>query len=71
MGFTEGSKYTMEEVKAVMINEGLDYAIDCWLTLENIEDDKLRELCMQFKEVRQQIKDRMEEELGEDACAGL
>jgi hypothetical protein len=71
MGFFEGSKYTMDEVKAVMINEGLDYAIDSWMTLENIEDDELRELCMQFKEVRQKIKDRMESVLGEGACSGL
>ena len=49
MGFGEGQKYTMEEVRAVMINEGLDYAIDGWMTTENIEDDELRELCMQFK----------------------
>jgi len=71
MGFGEGQKYTMEEVRAVMINEGLDYAIDGWMTTENIEDDELRELCMQFKNVRQQIKDRMEEVLGEGACSGL
>jgi len=71
MGFGEGQKYTMKEVKAVMINEGLDYAIDSWMTLENIEDDELRELCIQFREVRQKIKDRMEEVLGEDSCNGL
>ena len=71
MGFSDDSKYTMDEVKAVMISEGLDYAIDGWMTLENIEDDELRELCIQFKEVRQKIKNRMEEVLGEGACSGL
>jgi len=71
MGFSDDSKYTMEEVKAVMISEGLDYAIDGWMTLENIEDDELRQLCIQFKEVRQKIKNRMEEVLGEGACSGL
>jgi len=71
MGFSDDSKYTMEEVKAIMKNEGLDYAIDGWMTLENIEDDELRELCMQFKEVRQKIKNRMEEVLGKGACSGF
>lgn len=71
MGFSDDSKYTMEEVKAIMINEGLDYAIDGWMTLENIEDDELRELCMQFKDLRQKIKNRIEDVLGEGTCSGL
>lgn len=71
MGFSEDSKYTMQDVKAIMIKEGLDYAIDGWMTLENIEDDELRELCVQFKEVRQKIKNRIEEELGNGSCSGL
>lgn len=71
MGFFDDSKYTMEEVQAVMINEGLDYAINSWMTLENIEDDELKELCIQFKEVREKILNRMEEKLGEGSCSGL
>lgn len=71
MGFSEDSKYTMQDVRAVMINEGLDYSIDSWMSLERIEDDKLRELCLDFKEVRRKIKERMEEVLGEGSCSGL
>lgn len=71
MGFSDDSKYTMEEVRAVMINEGLDYAINSWMTLENIEDEELKELCIQFKEVREKILKRMEEKLGEGSCSGL
>ncbi len=71
MGFSDDSKYTMEEVRAVMINEGLDYAINSWMTLENIEDEELKELCIQFKEVREKILKRMEEKLGKGSCSGL
>ena len=71
MGFSEGEKYTTKEVKAVMINEGLDYAIDSWMTLENISDDELKELCFEFKKIRSKIKNRMETILGEGSCSGL
>lgn len=71
MGFSDNSKYTMKEIKAVMINEGLDYAIHSWLTIENIADEELKNLCKQFQEVREKIIKRMEQELGEGACSGL
>lgn len=71
MGFFDNSKYTTEEVLAVMFQEGFDYGINSWMTLENIEDEELKKLCIEFKEVKEKIINRIEQELGEGSCSGL
>lgn len=38
-------KYTNEDVLDIVENEGLEYAILDYMTLDDIEDEELRELC--------------------------
>lgn len=59
-------KYTNEEVLDVIENEGLEYAITGYLSLDSIENPKLTDLFKQIKRLYDEVElelDKIREEL--------
>ena len=61
-----GDNYTNEQVRCIMINEGLDYAVLNYMTLENIEDEELRTLCQNMLNSRDKIEEFMINKFGKN-----
>ena len=49
-------KYSIEDFKVIVENEGLEYTICDYLNPEDIEDKKLQKLCKDAREKLQQIR---------------
>jgi hypothetical protein len=57
-------KYTNEQVRNIMINEGPDYAVLEYMELEGIEDEGLRSICLEMRNARDKIEQFMLDKYG-------
>jgi len=62
----ENFNYTNEQVRNIMRNERVDYAVSNFMTVEDIQDLELRELCANMKESRDKVEQFMVDKFGED-----
>lgn len=57
-------KYTNEQVRNIMRNEGPDYAVLYYMELEGIEDEELRNLCIEMRSSKDKIEQFMVDKYG-------
>ena len=58
--------YTNEQVRNIMRNEGLDYAVLYFMELEGIKDDELKNLCLLMRDYKDKIEQFMIDKYGEN-----
>lgn len=59
-------KYSDEEVRNIMRNEGLEYAVFHFMELDGIENDELQRLCKEMRDSRDKVEQFMIKKFGEN-----
>lgn len=65
MGIVD-EKYSDDEVRNIMRNEGLEYAVFSYMTLDWIQNEELRKLCVEMNEARDKVEKYMEKKYGKN-----
>ncbi|MEK6828778.1 MAG: hypothetical protein AABY15_01540 [Nanoarchaeota archaeon] len=58
--------YTNEQVRNIMRNEGLDYAVLYFMELEGIRDEQLKDICLEMRNAKDKIEQFMIDKYGEN-----
>jgi hypothetical protein len=55
-----------EKIGTVVLMEGMDYALNSYLNMDDIDDPKLRDLCRQAKTAMDKVRFYLEDVLGDE-----